>query len=79
MEQNTQWSNGAKLCVGLLKELVCKDMKVEHTLLILWDYFAEKCAMILSLNARDLFQLQGSNPYTVTFVTEEEISNFVGQ
>ena len=43
--------------------------------LVLWDYSAERQAMILPLTARDLFQLQGSNPYTATFGEEGNIYN----
>ena len=42
--------------------------------LVLWDYAAERRAAILSLTARDHFQLHGSNPYTETFVEEGDIS-----
>ena len=59
----------------LLKEAVRKDMKTAVSLLILWDYTAERRAMILSLTARELFQFQGSNPYTTTFGEEGDISN----
>ncbi len=56
--------------LNLLKESVRKDMKSAHSPLVLWDYYAEHCAAILSLPVRNLFQLQGSNPYTATFGEE---------
>ena len=62
LEQNTEWSNRAELYVGLMKEAVRKDIRLAGSPLVLWDYAAERRAAILSLTARDLFQLQGSNP-----------------
>ena len=52
-----------------------KDIQLTGSPLVLWDYAAEQRAAILSLTARDLFQLQGSNPYTATFGEEGGISN----
>ena len=50
-------------------------MKTAGSPLVLWDCSAERRATILSLTARDLFQLQGSNPYTATSGEESNISN----
>ena len=75
LEQKTQWANRAKLYVGLMKEAVRKDIRLTGSPLVLWDYAAERRADILSLTARDLFQLQGSNPYAETFGEEGDISN----
>ena len=75
LEQKTQWANRAELYVGLLKEAVRKDMKTAGYPLVLWDCAADRRAMIISLTARDLFQLQGSNPYTANFVEEGDISD----
>ena len=75
LEQNTQWANQAEKYVGLLKEAVRKDMHEANLPLVLWDYFDERRAAILCLMARDLFQLQGSNPHTATFGEEGDISN----
>ena len=61
--------------MGLLKEAVRKDTKTAGSPLVLWDYAAERRAMILSLTARDLFKLQGSNLYTTTFGEEGNIYN----
>ena len=43
--------------------------------LVLWDYCAERKARIHNLTARNLFQLQGTNPYTATLGVEGDISN----
>ena len=75
LEQKTQWANRAESYVGLMKEAVRKDIRLTRSPLVLWDYAAERRAAILSLTARDLFQLQGSNPYTPTFGEEGDISN----
>ena len=75
LEESTQWANRAELYIGLLKEATRTDMRVRHSPLVLWDYCAERRAMIFSLTARNLFQLQGTNPYTATFGEEGDISN----
>ena len=58
-----------------MKEATRKDMRAQHLPLVLWDYCAERRAMIFCLTACDLYQLQGSNPYTATFGEECDISN----
>ena len=58
-----------------MKEAVRKDMQLTGSPLVLWDYAEERSAAILSLTARDIFQIQGSNPYTATFGEEGDISN----
>ena len=75
LEQKTQWVNRAELYVGLTKEAVRKDIRLMGSPLVLWDYAAERRSDIISLTARDLFQLQGSNPHTATFCEEGDISN----
>ena len=75
LEESTQWANRAELYVGLMKEATRKDLLARHSPLVLWDYCAERRAMIFQLSARDLFQLQGRNPYTATFGEEADISN----
>ena len=75
LEQNTQSENCAYLYVELMKEACQKAIKLSGLPLVLWDYVEERCAAILSLTARDLFQLQGSNPYNGTFFEEGDTSN----
>ena len=58
-----------------MKEALRKDILLTGSTLVLWDFAAERHAAILSLAARDLFQLQGSNPYTASFGEEGDISN----
>ena len=58
-----------------MKEAVRNDIKRTHSPLVLWDYCAERRAQIFTLTARDLFQLQGTNPYTATLGSEGDISN----
>ena len=58
-----------------MKEAVRKDIRLMGSPLALWDYAAERRAVVLLLTVRDLFQLQGSNPYTATFGEEGGISN----
>ena len=75
LEQGTQWANRAELYVGLVKEAVRKDIFLSHSPLVLWDYATECRAAIMSLPARDLFQLQGSNSRTANFGEEGDISH----
>ena len=74
-KQNTQWKSHAELDVGLIKEAVRKDINISGSPLVLWDYAKERQESILSLIARDIFQLQGSNPHTATFGEEGDISH----
>ena len=74
LEQGTKWETRAELYVGLVKEAVRKDIFLSRSPLVLWDYAAERHAAIMSMTARDLFQLQGSNPRTTTFGKEGDIS-----
>ena len=75
LEESTQWANRAELYIGLLKESVRNDMRETHSPLVFLDYCAERCALITNLTVKDLFQLQGQNPYTATFGEEGDISN----
>ena len=61
--------------MGLVREAVRKEIRLSHSPLVLWDYATERRASIMSLTARDLFQLQGSNPHTATFGEEGDISH----
>lgn len=74
LEQSTQFANRAELYIGLLKNAIRLDMRETHSPLVLWDYCAERRADIFTLTARDLFQLNGTNPYTATFGEEGDIS-----
>ena len=42
LEEGTLWSNCAELCLGLLNEVVTKDMKEVDSPLVLWDYCVEQ-------------------------------------
>ena len=66
LEEHTQWSNLAKLYVGITKEAARKDMRESDSYLVLWDYFSERRARINNLTARNLFQIQGQNPTMAT-------------
>lgn len=75
LEEGTQWANRAELYVGLMKEAVRKDLRESNCPLVFWDYCAERRARIHNLTAKDLFQLQGQNPHSVTLGDEGDISN----
>ncbi len=75
LEESTQWANRAELYVGLFKESIREDIRSEDCPLRLWDYCAERRALIHNLTPRNLFQLNGNNPLTATFGDQGDISN----
>ena len=75
LEANTQKCNLAELYIGLLKRSVRKDMLESRSPLVLWDYCCERRAMINNYTARNLFQLEGTNPYSKTFGDVADISS----
>jgi hypothetical protein len=75
LEEGTPWANKAELCIGLIKEAVCKDMKASNCPLALWDYCVERRARINNMTAKDNFKLHGSNAHTVTTGDKGDISN----
>lgn len=75
LEEGTQASNRAELYVGLLKEGIRKDMREAHSPLRLWCFCAERRAAIFTLTAKNLFQLEGQNPYLATLGEMGDISN----
>ena len=75
LEAKTQWANRAELYVGFLKEGTRDDTREANSPLVLWDYAMERRARIYQVTAKNLYQLQGSNPYTATFGSEADISN----
>ena len=75
LEEGTQWANCAELYIGLLKESIRKDLRESDAPLVLWDYCAERRARIHNLTAKDLFQLNGQNPHSITLGEEGNISN----
>ena len=75
LEESTQWANRAETYIGILKESIRQDMRRSDAPLCLWDYCAERRCKIHNVIPKDLFQLQGSNPTTVTFGTQPDISD----
>ena len=57
-----QLANRAELYVELMKEPVYKDIREQHSPLVLWDYCAERRAVITNMTAKNMFQLQGQTP-----------------
>ena len=75
LEKSTQWANRAELYIGLLKEAVRRDLRMSNCPLILWDYCAERRALIHNLLPRKLFQASGQTPVTATLGIQGDISN----
>ena len=75
LENDTQWANRAKLYIGLMKRATHKDMQEMHSPLVLLDYAMERRVLIYRMTSKDLFQLNGTNPYIATFGVEVDISH----
>jgi hypothetical protein len=75
LEAKTQWANRAELYIGLMKEATRNDMQSLGYPLVLWDYCMERRVLIFQITTKKLFQLNGTNPHTMTFGTEADISN----
>ena len=75
LENETQWANGAEVYVGLCKEATCKDTQEAHSPLVLWDYVMERHGLIYQVTAKNIFQLNGTNPYTAAFGNKADISH----
>ena len=75
LEEHTQWANRAELYIGLLKESIRKDMRKSHCPMVLWDYCAQRRALIHNLTPRNLFQLEKTTPYQMQFGIQGDISN----
>lgn len=75
LEEGTQHANRAELYIGFFKEGIRKDLRESHSPLRFWDYCAERLALIYQVSCKNLFQLNGTNPWTATFGTEADISH----
>ena len=75
LEENTQWANRAELYIGLFKESIRRDLAESNSPMKLWDYCAERRALIHNATPRNLFQLNGNTPAVATFGKQADISN----
>ena len=75
LEESTQWANRAELYIGIFKEAVRSDLRRTNSPMSLWDYCAERQALIHNVLPKSLFQLNGSNPTAVTLGLQPDISN----
>ncbi len=50
-------------------------MQATGSPLVLWDYCMERRALIFQITAKELFQLNGTNPHTMTFGMDADILN----
>jgi hypothetical protein len=55
LEEGTLLANKAELYIGLIKEVVRKDMKESNCPLAFWDYCMERRARINNITAKSLF------------------------
>ena len=75
LEESTQWANRAELYIRILKEAIRQDIKKSNCPMVLWDYCAERRALIHNLIPRKLFQDGGKSPYEILTGTPGDISN----
>ena len=75
LEESTQWANRAERYIGLFKEGIRRDLSESNSPMRLWDYCAERRALIHNVTPRDLFQLNGNTPITATLGIQGDISN----
>ena len=75
LEESIQWANRAELYVGLIKEAIRRDLRTTNCPLVLWDFCAERRALINNLLPSKLFQTCGQTPIAATFGTQGDISN----
>ena len=75
LEDDTPWSNKAKLYIKLMKEVVRKDIREADAPLPFWDYCLERRVRIYNLMARDHIKIRGTMPHTATTDEDGDISN----
>ena len=75
LEEHTQWANRAELYIGFLKEAIRNDLKKSNCPMVLWDYCAQRRALIHNLTPRNLFQLEKCTPYQMQYGVQGDISN----
>lgn len=75
LQESTQWANRAELYIGIFKEAIRQDLRRSNAPMVLWDYCAQRRAKIHNVVPKALFQLDGSNPHTVTLGSQGDISN----
>ena len=75
LEEGTQWTNMAGLCIGLLMEEIRTRMKEEDSPPALWNYYVEQKARVYNITVKNLFQLHGSTYHVELAGEEGEISS----
>lgn len=63
LEESTQWVYQAELYIDLLKKTVRKYLLNYSCPMILWDFCAQRQALIHNLTPRVLFQTEKQSPY----------------
>ena len=72
---DTPWADRDNLCIGLLKEAVCKDMRALNSPIYLWDYVIKWRVILQNQVPRHLFQNKGLTHHAATFVKTGDMSN----
>ena len=75
LEEVNPWANKAKLYIGIMKEVVQKDMNMSNFPLDFLNNCIERRDRINNLTAKDQFKLQGSNAHTMMTGEEGDTSN----
>ena len=74
-EEWTQHANRTELYIGLLKEAFQNELRARHASLGLWCFCAQRRVAFFTLTTKNLFQVQGQNPYLATLGKMGDISN----
>ena len=75
LEELTQHVDRAELYIGVFKEAVRKDLRETYARMKLWCHCAERRAAISNLTSKNMFQLQGQKPHSMTLGEPGDISN----
>ena len=75
LEEKTQWANCAELCIELLEGVIRQDLRASHCPMVLWDYCAQRRALIYNLIPRDLFATKKQTPHEYQFGIQGDMSN----
>ena len=67
LEENTQWANRVDLYVGLLEGKSRKNSRESHCPMVLWDYCAQRRALIHNLTLKNLFATKEQTPFEFLF------------
>ena len=75
LEESNKWDNRAEVYIRILKEATRQDLRKSNSPMVLWDYGAERKALVQNITIRRLFQLDRKTPYEYLNGVPGDISN----